>query len=131
MSKNKSLEQIINEIQIQGTLEYIGDGVSIQDINYKILYQNKAHKKIVGEHIGEYCYKEYVKKEAVCEGCPMAKTFKDGKTHRAERTLSTDKGTSYFDITASTLNGTTGEIIAGIEIVKDITERKKMEKTQI
>jgi PAS domain-containing protein len=35
----------------------MGDGVSIQDTNYKILYQNQVFKNNYGDHIGEYCYR--------------------------------------------------------------------------
>jgi hypothetical protein len=76
----------------QGVCDAIGDGISIQYTDFMILYQNQAHKEIMGDHIGEYCYKAYEKKEDVCEGCPVAMSFKDGKVHTTERTTPTDKG---------------------------------------
>ncbi len=105
----------------------IGDGISIQDRDFRILYENEAQKKLVGEHVGELCYLAYEKKEARCEGCGVAQVFKDGGTHVVERSAPTDKGLVHVEITASPLRDSQGNIIAGIEIVHNITERKKAE----
>ncbi|CAG1000852.1 putative sensor histidine kinase pdtaS [Methanosarcinales archaeon] len=106
----------------------IGDGVSTQDTDFKILYQNKIVKDWMGDHAGEYCYRVYEQKDHICKGCPVAISFQDGKVHRAQRSVPGKNGTSYFDITASPLRDSTGKIIAGIEIVRDITESKISEE---
>jgi PAS domain-containing protein len=124
-------EQIINEIVEKGYFEAIGDGISIQDTNYKVLYQNKVHINLVGSHVGEYCYNVYEKRKERCKGCPLAETFKDGEIHTRERSAPTDKGTLYVEITTSPIKVPTGEIIAGIEVVRDVTERKKILKSLI
>lgn len=100
----------------------IGDGISIQNTDFKILYQNQIHKGFVGDHIGEYCYKAYECRENVCEGCPLAMAFRDGKIHTVERSNPT--GTLCVEITASPIRDATGKIIAGIEIARDVTKRK-------
>ncbi len=99
---------------------------SIQGTDFKVLYQNKVHVGLVGDHIGEYCYEAYEKRGDICESCPVAKSFEDGEVHKAERTAPTDKGTLYVDITASPLKDSNGKIIAGIEIARDITENKRI-----
>ena len=98
------------------------------DRTLKVLYENQVHKDMMGDHIGEYCYKAYAKKEGICGGCPVALTFKDGKVHAVQMELHTDTETRYVEITASPLKTSTGEIIAGIEVVRDITERKRIEE---
>jgi PAS domain S-box-containing protein len=120
-------EQIISELVEKGFFEAIGDGISIQDTNYKVLYQNKIHKDLVGSHVGEYCYNAYEKRKNRCIGCPLSETFKDGEIHTKERSAPTDKGTLYVEITTSAIMVPTGEIIAGIEVVRDITERKLLD----
>jgi PAS domain-containing protein len=125
----KRTAQLINEItRTEGIINSIGDGLAILDRNFKVLYENQVHRDIMGDHVGEHCYKAYQKREGVCDGCPVALTFKDGNVHILQREVHTDKGTRYLDITASTLRDTTGQIIAGIELVKDITERKQAEE---
>lgn len=113
----------------EGILAAIGDGISIQDTNFRILYQNDAMKRLIGDRVGEYCYRAYEKQEQRCEGCPVAMTFVDGKIHTAERTAPTDKGIIYAEITTSPLRDSSGRIVAAIEAVRDITERK--EATQL
>ncbi len=105
----------------------MGDGISIQDRNFRVLYQNRIHRELVGDHIGEYCYQGYQKKDHVCDGCHVAMSFDDGKIHKKEQSRKTEKGTFYYEIISSPLRDAKGEIIAGIEAVRDITGRKQME----
>src|SRR4030067_13270 len=123
--KNKDIEQIIKNLEEQGILEAIGDGVSIQDTDFKVLYQNQVHKNIIGDHAGEYCYEAYAQREKTCEGCPVAMAFKDGKTHTIERSVPTEKGIIYIEVTASPMRNSSGEIIAGVEVVREVTELKQ------
>ncbi|MCK9295397.1 MAG: ATP-binding protein [Desulfobulbaceae bacterium] len=115
--------------ELAGTLlAAVGDGISIQDKNFIILYQNRAHISMMGNHAGELCYQAYEKKDAVCPGCPMARSFVDGKIHTSEREVAQGDLLRYFEITASPLQDKAGNISAGIEIVREITVRKEAEK---
>ena len=121
--------ELLREIvQSRAILEAVGDAISIQDKTFKILYENQVHKDMLGDHEGEYCYKAYQKRETACVGCNLFLTFKDGGVHKILRELRSGKKTRYFEITSSPLRDTTGSIIAGIEVVRDITERRKAEK---
>ena len=59
--------KFIKELEITGIIDVIGDPISIQDTDFKIIYQNKRHKDIVGDKTGEYCYKAYQNKDHVCK----------------------------------------------------------------
>ncbi len=107
----------------------IGDGISIQDTNLKILYQNEIQKKMIGDHVGKYCYMAYEKRGNPCEGCPVQMSIKDGQIHTIERSAPAEKGLMYVEVTSSPLKDSNGKIIAGIEVVRDITERKKAEQS--
>ncbi|HBU05096.1 MAG TPA: hypothetical protein DEA95_00420 [Nitrospiraceae bacterium] len=126
--KSKSAEKLLKDIQNLEILESIGDAVSIQDTNFKIIFQNKISKGIVGYHVGEYCYEAYTLRDKTCKDCPLAPVFADGKTHTVERNKPSDKGMVYLEITASPLRNLKGEIIAGIEVMRDITNRKETEE---
>jgi PAS domain S-box-containing protein len=106
----------------------IGDGISIQDLGYRILFQNKAHRDLMGDQIGNLCHLAYENSESICEGCPVKMSFEDGGIHTEERSIEGSDGTRYFETTASPLRDSTGNIIAGIEVVRDITERKHIEE---
>jgi signal transduction histidine kinase/ActR/RegA family two-component response regulator len=107
-------------------LAAIGDGISIQDTDLTILYENDMHKQIYGSHEGEFCYQAYEHNSEPCKGCPIVASFYDGKVHKAEKTALTDKGLIYLEITASPLIDQDGHVYGGIKVVRDITARKKM-----
>jgi PAS domain S-box-containing protein len=109
-------------------IEAIGDGIILQDTDYKIVYQNQIQNKIYGNRIGEYCYKAYEGKDSICEDCPIELSFKDGKIHKAERRVPTDNGILYTELTGSPLRDSTGKIIGGVKVIRDITGLKRVEE---
>ena len=125
LAVNKAMEE---KTKTEAIIAAIGDALSIQDVNYKILYQNQVSKDIYGDHAGEYCYRAYQNKDRVCQKCHIAMAFSDGRIHRLEQSRITDTGIRYYDITASPVRDVTGNIIAGIELVRDITERKQVDE---
>ncbi len=106
----------------------MGDGISIQDKEYRIIYQNQVLTDLVGSHVGEFCYAAYEGRDRVCEGCPVEASFQDGRIHTAERTGAVNGRTIHVDVTSSPLRDGSGNIVAGIEVVHDITERKRAER---
>ncbi len=124
----KTSAQIVKEIaKAKGIISAIGDGINIIDTKFRVIYQNQVHKDMLGVHVGELCYKAYAKRQAICEGCPVALTFRDGNVQMAQRELNTEKGTRYAEIAVSPLLDSAGKIVAGIEIVRDVTERRQAE----
>ena len=103
----------------------VGDGISIQSTDYRVLYQNQKHKDFIGDHAGEFCYAGYEKRDSLCDGCPVAGAMRDGNVHRAERVIPSPEGNRSFEIIASALRDSTGAIIGGIELVRDVTERAR------
>ncbi len=107
----------------------IGDGISIQDRSFKVLYQNRIHKQIVeGDKSGEHCYAAYANNDRVCEECPLALSFEDGEIHTLEKRAHREEGILYIEIKASPIRDGDGNIIGGIEVVRDITERKVVQE---
>lgn len=124
-------EHLINELVKQGIINAVGEAVSIQDTNFKILYQNQRHKDMFGEHFGKYCYNAYHGKDNVCDKCLLSMCVKDGWVHKLEQTRTTDRGVFHYEITGSPVKDSTGKIIAGLEVVRDITRRKSVEEALI
>jgi PAS domain S-box-containing protein len=124
-----SFKQVEEEkAKTESIIAAIGDAISIQDTDFEVLYQNKIHQDILGEQKGKYCYMVYEHKDQICERCPVKMSFKDGKIHTEERRIIKNGKELYFEITASPLRDSTGNIIAGIEVARDITDRKEAEK---
>ncbi|GAB4232630.1 MAG: PAS domain S-box protein [Deltaproteobacteria bacterium] len=106
----------------------IGDGISIQDRRFRVLYQNAVHKAMIGDQLGKFCFEAYERNTGVCDGCPVAMAFRDGGIHTVERNFETENGGKVLEITSSALRDAEGNIVAGIEAVRDVTERRRMEE---
>jgi PAS domain S-box-containing protein len=118
----------IEKNKSEAIIAALGDGIIIQDTEYIITYQNKLQTEIYGEHAGEHCYKVYENRDTICEDCPVEKTFLDGNVHRTERSVPTGGKMSYYELTSSPLRDSSGKIIAGVKMVRDITDRKLSEE---
>jgi PAS domain S-box-containing protein len=130
---DKSLQEALEVARIEKSkseaiLDVIGDAISIQDLDLKILYQNRAHLELMGDHRGEACYRAYQKKETACEGCHLLSCFADGLPHRREATSPGKDGTIHVDIISTPLRDSSGKIVAGIESIRNITRRKETEQ---
>lgn len=115
--------------QTEAILESIGDAISIQTPDLKVIYQNKAHKSIMGDQAGEYCYSAYFQKERPCDGCHLLRSFQDGNVHRHETIRVIDGMEKTMEVISSIAKDAFGKNVVGIEIARDITTRKKAEES--
>ena len=102
----------------------LGDAVTIIDRDFKVVYQNQININMIGLHTGEHCYQAFEKKNDICEGCPVAQTFADGGRHNTERLGQLEEGHMHVESTSSPIRDSGGNIVACIEIVRDITAQK-------
>ncbi|OGR08194.1 MAG: hypothetical protein A2511_09335 [Deltaproteobacteria bacterium RIFOXYD12_FULL_50_9] len=114
--------------KFEAIIAALGDGLSILDRDYKILFQNEVHKNFFGDHTGEICFKAFEQKENRCPGCPVALAFDDGGIHSKGKSYKSPEGVRHFEKTVSPLRDASGTIVAGIEVVRDITERQRAEE---
>jgi PAS domain S-box-containing protein len=136
LAKRRALEEALEQAVVsadterarsEAILAAMGDAVSIQDTELRILYQNQAHKDLMGVHEGDFCYAAYQGREQACDGCHLLMSFQDGMTHRRETSSMSQERPLHVEIISSPLRNQTGKIIAGIEAVRDITDRKLLE----
>ncbi len=125
---DEALKRIGDErAPMEAIIAAIGDGIRILGPDFRILYENKVHCELLGEHAGEYCYQAYQGRNSVCEHCPVDISFREGGIYTMERTVPTEHGQRYLEITSSLLKDSEGKVIAGIEVVRNVTERKRLE----
>ena len=129
ISERKKAEAALREERnkFEAIIAAIGDGISIQDRTYRVVYQNEVHKGMTGDHVGDLCYEAYENRKERCEGCPIALAFEDGRVHTSERVLQKDGEKRFYEMTASPLRDASGAIIAGIELVRNVTARRRTE----
>jgi len=103
--------------------------VSIQDRKYRILYQNVAARELSGSHIGEECFRTYEGRDRMCDDCGLPEAYATGKPVVRSRTLTDSNGSvSFWENTSFPLFDSAGEIVAGAEIRRNVTERKLVEE---
>lgn len=128
--KNNNTKGMLQEDKhvLQTIIEAMNDGISIQDTNYNIIYQNRIARDIAGNGLGKKCYSVYENKNKICMGCPVEKAFRDGNLHTSVRKVTMPSGeTGYWEHTAHPVRNAQGDLVACVEITRDITERKNME----
>jgi len=126
--KQAEEELQVERSKLQATMAAVEGGITIQDHEYNIIYQNKFLEDRFGG-IGGKCYRVYEGRKEICEGCPVEKAFKDGKSHMAERkVVMPNSDIAYWNNTASPIRDTTGKIVGCVELAIDITEWKKAEE---
>jgi PAS domain S-box-containing protein len=103
--------------------------VTVQDRNFNIIDANKRFRDEFGHFEGRHCYQVYKRRSERCEDCPVDRTFRDGRGHRAEVQVKTldNKDVSMIAYT-SPIRNESGEITSVLEISTDITEVKLLQK---
>ena len=120
---------IAEKNKLEAVISSLGDGLTVQDRSFRIIYQNEIQKERQGDHEGEYCYKAYQGRDTICDGCSVAQCFADGQLHKRETSsVSTDGKDIFMEVSASPVKDSKGNIIGAVETVRDITPRKLLEK---
>lgn len=115
----------------ENTFNAMNDVITIQDKNMNIIKANQAFyemfpKNSKGLPILAPCYELFHSDKKICESCPAHRTFADGNVHREEVV---DNGTGKtFSVFTCPIRSDTGSFEHVVHIVKDITERKKLEE---
>lgn len=110
---------------LMGGLTKTEIGVDIIGIDYKVVFQNQILKEKFGDLTDELCYEKYMGQEKPCEFCPMIKAVKNNKMEMVELTGVDGKN---YELISAPLTNPDGSVDRAIEIVRDITERKKAER---
>jgi len=96
--------------------------ITIQNRDLQIVESNNRFKEQFGDQAFLYCYQVYKKRSEPCSGCPVEKTFMDGKSHVAEMDVRLKDGsTRNFLVQTSAVTDTMGEIEHVMEMSTDVT----------
>lgn len=105
----------------------IGDALTIRGTDFKILYQNRVAVDLFRNEVGTVCNKTRFNQDQPCSECALALTLQDGRTHIVEKVLTLGSEQTHIELTTSPIRDAEGMIVAGVEIARDISERKRME----
>lgn len=102
--------------------------LSVVDRNYNVIRHNKKYVDHFGSFRGKHCYEINKGKSEKCDICPVELTFMDGFPHVSEEQgLSREGKTIYWIVYTAPIKNADGEIVAAMEMMLDITERKELE----
>ena len=113
-------------------MENIALGVALIDSDHNIIMANagmgRFFYKSIDAFIGKKCFREFEKREEVCLHCPGVQAMATGKAAQVEAEGTRDDGTHLnVRINAFPVFGQNGTATRFIEVVEDITEKKKLE----
>ncbi|MFX1466434.1 MAG: PAS domain-containing protein, partial [Promethearchaeota archaeon] len=125
----RTIELKESEEKLNAILTGIADLITIQNRELDIIWVNQPMKDLYGDIIGKKCYKVYKRRNERCEDCYIEKIFNEGKTVISEReSILPDGSLIHVLITSSPVRDAKGNIVAILEVEKDITEQKKLER---
>ena len=102
--------------------------ITVQDKNFNIIETNRIFREHFDYTDQTPCYKAYKNREDICPDCPVAKTFKDGKSYTAELQVTMkDAGSRYFFVQTSAITDDTGNITHVMELSTDVTMIRELE----
>lgn len=121
------------EQRYRSVVDNIGVGVSVISPSMEILSLNAQMRKWfpdIDVSKKPVCYRAFnvPPREDVCSYCPTCLTLKDGKVHEAVTETPAGDKVLNFRIVSTPIIDKDGNIVAAIEMVDDITERKRIEE---
>jgi len=114
----------ISDMQIS-ILDSMIDGVRLIDKDNNIIHINKSMEKNIGKNtLGMKCY-EGIGQKRKCDLCISDKTMLTGKMHRKEELVDN----KIYDVVSSPVYDEDGEIVAVVEVFRDTTKEKELERS--
>jgi PAS domain S-box-containing protein len=116
------------EAEKRAILDAQGEHVILQDRELRVVWPNAAACQSAGmsrkELIGRHCYEIWPGRSSVCEDCPVLEAMQTGESREIEK--ATPDGRWWF-LRGHPLRDAEGRIVGGIEVTREITERKRAE----
>ncbi|RMD91025.1 MAG: response regulator, partial [Calditrichaeota bacterium] len=133
IAEKKQLQSLIlnSKKRLQSLFDGITDMIYQVNRDYEIVMVNKKMAELCHELpeklVGQKCYQAYFKCGEICEQCPAKLTFENSRPQYFEKVL----GEEIFEVTSFPIYSDRGEIEDVVIYLKNVTEKKKLEKSLI
>ncbi len=111
------------------TFDSVTDLITIRDRDYRMIRANRAAFKRFGlkpeQMIGKKCFETLHQSDQPCEGCYVSKTLETQKPESGERDSKYLNG--IFQYYTFPIYDETGEVVAVVDLAREITEEKRLE----
>ena len=120
----------------KNVLEAVDEAFIVVDAEYRVISANSAYsrqtKRPLDEILGNNCYAVSHSLGKPCfemgEDCPVRHTFQTGEPYTVVHTHRAKYGPLlYAEIKSFPLRNDTGKVVSVIEVINDITDKKKLE----
>jgi two-component system, cell cycle sensor histidine kinase and response regulator CckA len=109
-------------------LNTLPDGVVHIAPDLKIIWTNRAMTEMIKVHEdqlqGKCCYQAFWNSTRQCDSCPVAQCFLTGKIEEGNTTI---KNGRILELRAVPISNDSGKVESVIEIIRDVTEHRKLE----
>ncbi len=117
--------------KLDGIVSGIGAGLVLLNKDLNVLWGNTIAAEWFGaldQLQGRPCFASLWSEADICEGCASTKAIRSGTVEQSEKAIpGSDGQPRFFQITASPIKNSQGEIIQIVELIQDITEKKQLE----
>ena len=135
ITKRKETENALRESEqkYRSVVDNIGIGVTLLSPSMEVLTMNAQMRKwypSVDITTKPICYKIFndPPQEQKCSYCPVSKTLSDGQVHESITETPTGETITNYRIVSSPILDKDGKLASVIELVEDITERRRAEQ---
>ncbi len=132
INERKQAEEVLRSERekLEMVTQNIGAGLALISKDYQTLWANKVLKQIFGDVEGKTCYLTYNQRTEICPGCGVREVFEKGSEKVVHEQVGNDieGNTIWSEIIATPIKDKKGNIMAALELVTPITERKQAEE---
>ena len=113
-------------------MDSMADQLLVIDRDYKVIRANVAVRANIGRDVrGERCHDAMHGREESCflrgDECPVKMAFESGKSFSTIHEKGVGVSKSFHEVVAYPLKDKYGDVKNAVEIIRDVTERKKFE----
>jgi len=122
-----------SEDRYRSVIDNVGIGISLISPSMEILALNRQMRNwFPGIDVAQkpVCHRAFnvPPRHEICPWCPTAKTLRDGQVHESVTETPSGDGVRHYRIVSSPVMDRDGRVTAAIEMVDDITERRRAQQ---
>jgi two-component system NtrC family sensor kinase len=145
-SLNQMTSQLLDSLgELRATKEYLNhlinsvdDGIVVVDNSLRVVMVNdvyleiigRSKEELIGSHCSATCHQAIHPPDETATNCPARKAFETGRLHKTLISVPGEGGGERaLEIFSSPIRGPGGTVDQVVEVVRDITERQRLEAT--